>query len=52
MSFIDIRDISKSYGEATVIKHLDIDYNRTSFPDGSGRPMPMLPFGDPIAELV
>ena len=37
---------------ATVFKHLDIDHNRTSFLDGTGRPMPMLPFGDPIAELV
>ncbi len=37
---------------ATVFQHLDIDYNRTSFLDGTGRPMPMLPFGDPIAELV
>jgi uncharacterized protein (DUF1501 family) len=37
---------------ATVFKHLDIDHNRTSFPDGTGRPMPMLPFGDPIAELI
>ena len=37
---------------ATVFRHLDIDYNRISFPDGTGRPMPMLPFGDPIAELL
>ena len=37
---------------ATVFQHLDIDFNRTSFPDGSGRPMPMLPYGDAIAELV
>jgi uncharacterized protein (DUF1501 family) len=37
---------------ATVFKHLDIDYNRTAFLDGTGRPMPMLPYGDPIAELV
>ena len=36
---------------ATVFKHLDIDYHRTAFLDGTGRPMPMLPFGDPIAEL-
>jgi hypothetical protein len=37
---------------ATVFKHLDIDYNGTSFLDGSGRPMPMLPYGDVIGELV
>ncbi|HEV3436175.1 MAG TPA: DUF1501 domain-containing protein [Gemmata sp.] len=37
---------------ATVFSHLDIDYNRTSFTDGSGRPMPMLPYGDVIGELV
>jgi uncharacterized protein (DUF1501 family) len=37
---------------ATVFAHLDIDYNRTSFPDGTGRPMPMLPYGDVISELV
>ena len=37
---------------ATVFQHLNVDYNRISFPDGSGRPMPMLPFGDPIAELI
>jgi hypothetical protein len=37
---------------ATVFKHLDIDYNGTSFLDGSGRPMPMLPYGTVISELV
>jgi hypothetical protein len=37
---------------ATVFRHLGIDYNNTSFPDFRGRPMPFLPFGDPIAELV
>ncbi len=37
---------------ATVFSHLDIDYNATSFLDGSGRPMPMLPDGDVIRELV
>jgi uncharacterized protein (DUF1501 family) len=37
---------------ATVFKHLDIDYNGTAFLDGSGRPMPMLPFGEPIRELL
>ncbi|MBN9522604.1 DUF1501 domain-containing protein [bacterium] len=37
---------------ATVFRHLDIDYNHTSFLDGTGRPMPMLPFGEPIAELL
>src|SRR5262245_37956860 len=37
---------------ATVFSHLDIDYNNTSFLDGTGRPMPMLPYGDAIGELV
>lgn len=37
---------------ATVFSHLGIDYNGTSFPDGTGRPMPMLPYGDAIGELV
>lgn len=37
---------------ATVFKHLDIDHNTTSFLDGTGRPMPMLPYGDAISELV
>ena len=37
---------------ATVFRHLDIDYNGTSFPDATGRPMPLLPYGDVIGELV
>ncbi len=37
---------------ATVFDHLNIDFNNTSFTDGSGRPMPMLPYGDVISELV
>jgi len=37
---------------ATVFRHLGIDYNNTAFPDFRGRPMPILPCGDPIAELV
>jgi uncharacterized protein (DUF1501 family) len=37
---------------ATVFKHLDIDHNNTSFLDGTGRPMPLLPYGDPIRELI
>lgn len=36
---------------ATVYRHLGIDYD-DSFPDHRGRPMPILPSGDPIAELV
>lgn len=36
---------------ATVYRHLGIDIN-ASFPDLSGRPMPILPFGEPIAELL
>ena len=36
---------------ATVYRHLGIDPLH-SFPDHSGRPMPILPYGDPIAELL
>lgn len=37
---------------ATMFRHLGIDYQNTSFLDPSGRPMPILPYGDPIAELL
>jgi len=37
---------------ATMFRHLGIDYNNTSFLDHRGRPMPILPFGDPISELL
>jgi len=37
---------------ATVFQHLHIDYANTSFPDGTGRPMPMLNGGSPIRELM
>ncbi len=36
---------------ATVFNHLGININH-SFPDLSGRPMPILPFGEPIKELT
>jgi hypothetical protein len=36
---------------ATVYRHLGIDYEQ-SFPDHNGRPMPILPFGSPISELL
>ena len=36
---------------ATVYRHLGIDYDLT-FPDFGGRPMPILPFGSPIEELL
>ena len=36
---------------ATVYRHLDIDYEH-SFIDNAGRPMPILPYGQPIAELL
>jgi uncharacterized protein (DUF1501 family) len=36
---------------ATVFRHLGIDYNQ-SLLDHQGRPMPMLPFGEPIRELT
>jgi uncharacterized protein DUF1501 len=37
---------------ATMFRHLGIDWNNTSFPDHRGRPMPILPYGKPIAELL
>jgi hypothetical protein len=36
---------------ATVYRHLGIDPEWT-VPDHAGRPMPILPFGTPIAELL
>jgi len=36
---------------ATVYQHLGVDYTH-EFPDHAGRPMPMLPFGEPIPELA
>ena len=36
---------------STVYRHLGIDQDH-SFPDHSGRPMPILPFGQPIEELL
>jgi len=37
---------------ATVLSHLGINGRETIFNDHTGRPMPMLPDGDPIRELV
>jgi hypothetical protein len=37
---------------ATVFHHLKLNYRDTNFLDGSGRPMPMLPDGEPIEELI
>ena len=37
---------------ATMFRHLGIDHLRTSFPDHTGRPMPILPDGEPIRELI
>ncbi len=37
---------------ATMFHHLGIDHNHTSFIDHTGRPMPILPHGEPIAELL
>ena len=36
---------------ATVYRHLGIDYTE-SFPNRQGRPMQILPVGEPIAELL
>jgi uncharacterized protein (DUF1501 family) len=45
------RQLSPNDLWATVYRHLGIDYN-DSFPDLQGRPMPILPFGSPIEELL
>ena len=37
---------------ATMFRHLGIDPHQNSFLDHQGRPMPVLPEGSPIAELV
>lgn len=37
---------------ATMFRHLGIDALQTSFLDHSGRPMPILPDGEPIRELI
>ena len=37
---------------ATVFQHLGIDWHGTSFPDFRGRPLSILPSGEPIRELV
>jgi hypothetical protein len=37
---------------ATMFRHLGIDYANTSFLDHRGRPMSILPYGQPITELV
>ena len=36
---------------ATVFRHLGID-TETTFPDPRGRPMPILPYGEAIRELI
>jgi hypothetical protein len=45
------RQLSPNDLWATVYRHLGIDYD-DSFPDLQGRPMPILPFGSPIEELM
>src|SRR5204863_8028743 len=37
---------------ATMFHHLGIDYEHTAFLDNNGRPMPILPEGQPITELL
>jgi hypothetical protein len=37
---------------ATMFRHLGIDPDNTMFPDPTGRPMPILPSGEPIADLL
>jgi uncharacterized protein (DUF1501 family) len=44
------RPLSPNDVWSTVFRHLGID-QETALPDLTGRPMPILPFGAPIAEL-
>jgi hypothetical protein len=37
---------------ATMFRHLGIDYKNTSFLDHTGRPMPILPYGEVVEELT
>jgi len=37
---------------ATVLRHLKVDYADKAYLDHSGRPMPLLPDGQPIRELI
>jgi hypothetical protein len=37
---------------ATVFQHLKVNYKELQFLDGTGRPMPALPDGEPIPELL
>ena len=37
---------------ATMFRHLGIDALGTSFVDHTGRPLPILPYGTPISELI
>jgi hypothetical protein len=37
---------------ATLYRHLQIDYHRVAIPDFSGRPVPIIRDGEPIAELA
>ncbi len=48
------KDCPLSVGDfwATMFQHLGIDPHNTSFNDHSGRPMPILPEGKPIAQLA
>lgn len=45
------RPLTPNHFWATVYRHLGIDWN-VAFPDFSGRPMPILPYGEPIRELI
>lgn len=37
---------------ATMFRHLGIDHQHTAFLDHTGRPMPILPYGEPITDLI
>jgi hypothetical protein len=45
------RQLSPNDLWATVYRHLGIDYSENTV-DLSGRPMPILPFGSPIEEIM
>lgn len=45
------RPMTPNHLWATVFKHLNVDFHGTNFLDPTGRPMPLLPDGEPISEL-
>ena len=52
MLLYDSQISGNCYKVRLLFAHLGIDYRNTSFLDPTGRPMPILPYGEPITELL